>query len=182
MATDAPEEEVQEIEEVQDPKKPAGFWVKFAAIAGLLVLVMTTQFVMLFYLFGSSDSANIDPNDPTILSEETLEDTDVVEIPILPQFSCTNSLSDQGQTIHVTFDLCLEVPRNLSEQFNAAKKDHKNRINEAVSTIIRNAGIEELNDPHSSTIKRQIREEINKILNQSYVTSVIITGWRKMEQ
>jgi len=180
MATDAPEEAAPAVEGEQEEKKSSGFWMKFAAVAGLLVLVMVGEFAMLFFVFGES-SGDVDPNDPEILKAEELEDTDVVEVDIA-SFNCSNTLSAQGQIIHITFDLCVEVPRNLSENFNFAKKDHKNRIKQAVSTIIRNAGTEELNDPHSSTIKRQIREEINKILNQSYVTSVLITGFRAVEQ
>ncbi len=181
MATDAPEEAAPAVEEEQEEKKSSGFWTKFAAVAGLLVLVMVGEFAMLFFVFGESSGGDVDPNDPEILKAEELEDTDVVEVDIA-SFNCSNTLSAQGQIIHITFDLCVEVPRNLSEQFTFAKKDHKNRIKQAVSTIIRNAGTEELNDPHSSTIKRQIREEINKILNQSYVTSVLITGFRAIEQ
>lgn len=183
MATDAPEAEAEAVgEEAEVTKKPAGFWIKFAAIGGLLVLVMTAQFVMLFYLFGQSGDSEIDPNDPDILNAETLDDTNVVEVDIIPQFNCTNSLSDQGQSIHFSFSLCVEVPENLKEQFTLAKKGHKNRIRQAVVTIIRNAGVEELDDPSFSTIKRQIREDINKILNQNYVTSVIITAPRKIVQ
>ena len=182
MATDVPEEEVQVAEEAVETKKSAGFWIKFVAVAGLLVLVMVAQFVMLFFVFSSPENSTLDPNDPDILSQEALEDTDVVEVDFLSQFNCTNNLTSQGQTIHVTFDLHVEVPRSLNEKFIEGKKERKNRIREAVSTIIRNAGAEELNDPYLSMIKRQIREEINKILNQSFVTSVLITDYRTMEQ
>lgn len=158
----------------------SGFWLKFAAVAGLLIIVMIVQFLMLYYLFGQTPQEP-NPSDPAILDTENLEDTNTTEIDISPQFNSTNSLSQQGE-IHVSFNLHVEVPLKLAEPFNEAKKNHKNKIRQSVITIIRNAGMEELNDPYLSVIKRQIREEINKILNQSFVTGVIITDFRKMEQ
>ncbi|MBL4885069.1 MAG: flagellar basal body-associated FliL family protein [Planctomycetaceae bacterium] len=182
MATDAPEEEVQEVEEAEGEKKPVSFWLKLAAIAGLVLLVIIAQFALIIYVFAPSDGSEIDPEDESILNGEDLEETNLKEMKFVDPFNCTNSLASQGQSIHVTFKLCVDVPENLSEQFTEAKKNRLNRIEEAVVTIIRNAGAEELNDPYLSTIKRQIKEEINKILNQSFVTSVIIGGWRKTEQ
>lgn len=182
MSGDAPEAKKQEPAEDQNPPSSgSGFWLKFAAVAGLLVIVMVVQILTLYMFFGQSGEANLDPNDPAILDAESLDDTSTTEIDISPQFNSTNSLSQQGE-IHVSFNLHVEVPTNLAESFNEAKKNHKNKIRQSVITIIRNAGIEELNDPYLSVIKRQIREDINKILNQSFVTGVIITDYRKMEQ
>lgn len=184
MATDTPESTDQaEDANLSDAKASRdGFWLKFAAIAGLLVIVMVVQFLMLYFLFGKSEEPEVDPADPSILDGEVLEDTKTTEMDITPTFNCTNSLSNQGQSLHVSFNLCVEVPSNLTEQFNEAKKAHKNRIRQQVITIIRSAALEDLNDPNLSMIKRQIREEINKILSQSYIRSVIITDYRKMEQ
>ncbi|MCA8986308.1 MAG: flagellar basal body-associated FliL family protein [Planctomycetaceae bacterium] len=162
--------------------KGSGFWIKFIAIAGLLLVVMIAQFLMLYFLFGKSDPSEIDPNEITITDTETLDDTQTTEIDISPMFNCTNSLSHSGQAIHISFNLHVEVPSHLEEQFNEAKKNHKNKIRQAVITIVRSSAIEELNDPNLSMVKRQIREEINKILGQSYVTTVIVTDFRKMEQ
>ncbi|MCG6154516.1 flagellar basal body-associated FliL family protein [Rubinisphaera margarita] len=184
MATDAAEPNAPPAAEEAVAEKPAGtgFWLKLAAVGGLLMIVMILEFLMLYFFFGKSDPTQIDPNDPAILDAETLDDTETAEIDISPAFNCTNSLSHQGQAIHISFNLHVEVPSHLSDRFTEAKKNHKNRIRQSVITIIRSAAIEELNDPNLSMIKRQIREEINKILNQSYVTSVIITDYRKMEQ
>jgi len=158
-----------------------GFWLKFAAVGGLLIIVMIVQFLMLYMFLGQSTPGQVNPNDPKILDTENLDDTNTTEIDISPQFNSTNSLSQQGE-IHISFNLHVEVPTKLADKFNEAKKNHKNKIRQSVITIIRNAGMEELNDPYLSVIKRQIREEINKVLNQSFVTGVIITDFRKMEQ
>jgi len=182
MSSEAPEAKKQEPADDQPPASGGGgFWLKFAAVAGLLVIVMVVQVLTLYIFFGQSSESNLDPTDPAILDAESLDDTSTTEIDISPQFNSTNSLSQQGE-IHVSFNLHVEVPTHLSEAFNEAKKNHKNKIRQSVITIIRNAGIEELNDPYLSVIKRQIREDINKILNQSFVTGVIITDYRKMEQ
>jgi len=175
--------EVKEKAATAAPAAPEGkgFWLKFAAVGGLLMVVMIVQFLMLYMFLGQSPAPPGDPNDPKILDTTTLDDQNVVEIDISPQFNSTNSLSQQGE-IHISFNLHVEVPIKLADKFNEAKKNHKNKIRQSVITIIRNAGMEELNDPYLSVIKRQIREEINKVLNQSFVTNVIITDYRKMEQ
>lgn len=182
MATETPEAPVQTDDAIAAKPSGSGFWLKFIAIAGLLIVVMIVQFLMLYFMFGESDPVEIDPQDPTFLAGETLDDTQTTEVDISPLFNCTNSMSAGSQAIHVSFNLHVEVPSHLSEAFNEAKKAHKNKIRQTVNTIVRSATIEDLNDPNLSMVKRQIREEINKILSQSYVTSVIITDYRKMEQ
>lgn len=182
MAGDAAEAKDKNLPVTESVKATgSGFWLKFAAVAGLLVLVMIVQFLMLYFLLGQSELKEVDPNDPAILKSETLIDSNTTEIDISPIFNSTNSQSQQGE-IHISFNLHVEVPTRLAEKFTEAQKNHKNKIRQSVITIIRNAGTEELNDPYLSVIKRQIREEINKILNQSFVTGVIITDFRKMEQ
>ncbi|MCA8983115.1 MAG: flagellar basal body-associated FliL family protein [Planctomycetaceae bacterium] len=183
MASEVAEAKGKEAETGVAVAAPAntGFWLKFAAVAGLLVVVMIVQFLVIYLFFGRSENVAVNPNDAAILATENLDDTSTTEIDISPPFNSTNSLSQQGE-IHVSFNLHMEVPTHLAEKFNEARKNHKNKIRQSVITIIRNAGIEELNDPYLSVIKRQIREETNKILNQSLVTGVIITDFRKMEQ
>lgn len=182
MATDTADtkEKVAAVIDAANPGANQGFWLKFGAVAGLLIVVMIVQFLMIYMFFGQS-SKSVNPNDAAILDSENLDDTNTTEIDISPPFNSTNSLSQQGE-IHVSLSLHVEVPTHLADKFNEARKHHKNKIRQSVITIIRNAGIEELNDPYLSVMKRQIREEINKILNQSLVTSVIITDFRKMEQ
>ncbi len=180
MAGEATETKEKSVAAPEKPEKN-GFWLKFAAVAGLLTVVMLIQFLMLYFLLGQSGTPAVDPNDPKILESEALIDVNTTEIDISPMFNSTNSLSQQGE-VHVSFNLHVEVPTHLAEKFEDAKKNHRNKIRQSVITIIRNAGSEELNDPYLSVIKRQIREEINKILNQSFVTGVIITDYRKMEQ
>jgi hypothetical protein len=59
---------------------------------------------------------------------------------------------------------------------------HTARIRQAVNKIVRSSSLEELNDPSLGTIKRLTREEINRLLRKSYVSEVVITDVRIIEQ
>ena len=64
----------------------------------------------------------------------------------------------------------------------AANQHHNARVRQAVLKVARSASLEDLNDPNLTTIKRQLREEINKVLRKSYVTEVVISDFKTMEQ
>ena len=51
-----------------------------------------------------------------------------------------------------------------------------------MDTIIRGAKLDELNDPELETIKRLIREDVNRLLRKDYVNRVVITDVRIIEQ
>ena len=83
----------------------------------------------------------------------------------------------------MSFTLVVTVSKGVEETFSQkARKDNKFRIKESINRVIRGASIKELDDPELDTIKRRIRDEINKILNQSFVQDVIVTDFRKMDQ
>ena len=56
------------------------------------------------------------------------------------------------------------------------------RVREKVNKIVRSSNLDELNDPNLGTIKRLIKEDINRLLRKTYVVEVIITDMRVMEQ
>jgi flagellar basal body-associated protein FliL len=55
-------------------------------------------------------------------------------------------------------------------------------VQQAVDKVIRSSTHDELSDSNLDRIKRRIREDINKILGNSYIQEVIITEFRMMEQ
>ena len=52
MATETPEAPVQTDDAIAAKPSGSGFWLKFIAIAGLLIVVMIVQFLMLYFMFG----------------------------------------------------------------------------------------------------------------------------------
>ena len=59
---------------------------------------------------------------------------------------------------------------------------HSARVRQLVNQIVRRSSLEDLNDPNLSTIKRLIRQEVNRLLRKSYVIEVVISDIRTMEQ
>ena len=56
------------------------------------------------------------------------------------------------------------------------------RVRQAVVKVARSSNREDLEDPNLSTMKRLIREEINKVLRKSFIIEVVISDFRTMEQ
>ncbi len=99
------------------------------------------------------------------------------------QFNVTNSVADPASTIHISFTLSAIIPTAKAEEFKtAAGTLHKGRIRQAVLTVARSAGLDELNDASLSAMKRLLREEIRKVLNSSYISEVVISDFKTMRQ
>lgn len=98
------------------------------------------------------------------------------------KFSCTNSRAANG-VIHLSFELFAVVARDQELRFaDAVEKQHKARVRQAVDKVVRSSNLDDLDDPNLSTIKRLIREEINKVLRKSYIIEVVISDLQRMEQ
>jgi len=117
---------------------------------------------------SSSPALAIDP-------EPDLPDTAEV---MLGEFDSSNGTASPGSIVHVSFKIAAVTPTNLSSVLEQRLKSHQARIRQIVNTIVRSASLEELNDPNLGTIKRLIREEINRLLRKSYVNEIVITDVR----
>jgi flagellar basal body-associated protein FliL len=112
----------------------------------------------------------------------TASGDDLIEVEI-ERFNCANGMASQGFTIHVSFRLVATVSGNQVSYFHdAVTKEQKYRVQQAVDKVIRSSTHDELSDSNLDRIKRRIREDINKILGNSYIQEVIITEFRMMEQ
>lgn len=110
------------------------------------------------------------------------EGHDTVEV-IVDNFSTTNSKAAPGATVHLAFKLTAIVPNGQDVAFeHAANQTHKAQVRDSVIRVVRSARLEDLNDPALTTLKRQLREEINKVLKKSYVSEVAISEFKVMEQ
>jgi len=144
---------------------------------GVLLLVVSAGMAGTFLVLLADDET---PPDELALAAE--EGTDAVEVAI-DSFSTTNSRAAPGSVIHLTFKLTAVVAAGQDIAFeNAANQHHNARVRQAVLKVARSASLEDLNDPNLTTIKRQLREEINKVLRKSYVSEVVISDFKTMEQ
>ena len=95
----------------------------------------------------------------------------------------TNSIAAADTIVHIAFKLHALVATDQKDEFDAAANDkHKARVREAVEKIARSATLEDLEDSSLSTIRRLLREEINKVLRQSYVVDVVMSDYKTMKQ
>ncbi|MEM1060891.1 MAG: flagellar basal body-associated FliL family protein [Planctomycetota bacterium] len=174
MADEAAETPAEEA----PPKK--GLFANPLVIAGLVMTAMTIEGVALYLLLPSDAAAETD--DETLSAADLEAEVDTEEV-LIDDFTCTNSRAAPGSVIHITFKLVAQVAANQEQAFKkAAKEKFEGRVEEAVITIARSATLEDLNDPELVTLKRMLREGINKVLRKSYVIRVIIPEFRTMEQ
>lgn len=143
----------------------------------IIVIVLTVvvlQGVATYFLLPS----------PAPVTEEEVDDEAeqaVVEVPI-DKFSTTNTTA-QNQRLHVTVEVVAIVASHQETAFDlAANDEHKARVRMVVNKVIRGANMEELGEPDSNTMRRRIREEINKLLRKSYVVEIVFSQYQTVEQ
>jgi flagellar basal body-associated protein FliL len=144
---------------------------------GVLLLVVSSGMAGTFLVLLNDGET---PPDELALTAD--EESNAVEVTV-DSFSTTNSRAAPGSVIHLTFKLTAVVAAGQDIAFeNAANQHHNARVRQAVLKVARSASLEDLNDPNLTTIKRQLREEINKVLRKSYVNEVVISDFKTMEQ
>jgi len=155
-------------------------------IVGLVAVIILIEIgIISFFLPGSGGQSSAPAEE--IETSRKVDDlsndpASVAEVPIGNGFSCTNSRAAAGTTVHIDFKLVALVAADQALNFETKLKEHDARVRQAIIKVARSTSLEDLNDPNLSTIKRLIREEINKILRKSYITEVVISEFTTMEQ
>jgi flagellar basal body-associated protein FliL len=178
-----------------DPKASAGEaptgkrGINKMMIIGIVIAVLVIEIGVLCVFFLPSKTptgpASTDPEVPVKKAADDSPDEAVAEsaeVPIGTGFRCTNSKAAAGAVVHVDFKLVALIPVNQKSTFEEKVKQHDARIRQAIIKVARSSSLDDLNDPNLSTMKRLVREEINKILRKSYVTEVVISDFTTMEQ
>jgi hypothetical protein len=156
---------------------------KKAKVLALLVIVMIVQGAAMYLLFPKPAETNKDDavsSDP----EEGSGSSNIATAEVLiDSFNTTNSRAEPGSVLNVTFELVAEVSSDNELVFTeAANKAHKARVKQAIVEVIRSASLPDLNDPDLITIKRLMKEKINKVLRNSYVIQVFVSEFRGLIQ
>lgn len=174
-----------------DASVPAGKPKKWLLIGVIVAIVVVVQVVVTSLLLpghaasdkggkhedkdhdhAASDSHHGDGADP---------DGEFAEVP-MGDFSFSNGTAAPGMIIHVDFKLAAVATTKQASSLDSQLKLHQARVRQAVNKIVRMSSLEELNDPNLATIKRLVREDINRLLKKTYVVEVVITDVRTMEQ
>lgn len=154
----------------------------------IVALAMVGEAAMFFFLgigsnAGGSDLAAAESRARQEERERSAEEQDsLVEVEV-HNFNVTNNTAAADAIIHISFKLFALVAADQKAEFDkAANEDNKARVREAVERIARGATIEDLNDPAAGTLKRLLREEINKVLKQSYIVEVVLSDFKTIQQ
>lgn len=185
MATDTETEEAGvATEAVASPEESAAASgqskARLLKIGGLLLLVIMLQVGISYWL--------LTPDNPAEVAEESLsresENLQVTTAEVnIENFSVTNNIAEPGATIHVTFNLVALVEQGAAGDFESmVKETNKARVKQAVIEVVRKSSLADLNDPQLSTVKRMMKESINKVLKKSYVIETVISEYRTMTQ
>ena len=166
------------------PKK----WLLIGAIILVVVIVQVVVTSLLLPGHAASDAARKHDDKDHAATEHHHSDGEAdgadgefAEVP-MGDFSFSNGTAAPGMIIHVDFKLSAVATSKQASSLDAQLKLHQARVRQAVNKIVRMSSLEELNDPNLATIKRLIREDINRLLRKSYVVEVVITDVRTMEQ
>jgi len=115
--------------------------------------------------------------DPTETQQDEFAEVDV------DTFNVTNTRAASDVVVHVSFKLVAIVAKGQAIEFDeAANKVHKARVRQAVIEVARSSTLDELNDPSLSTFKRLIQEKVNKVLRRSYVSEMVVSDFKTIEQ
>lgn len=159
------------------PLKKISLKSKPVKTLGLLVLVMVVEAAGIYVWLPQPSAQNADVAPEDLVDVNSFADT--VEVKIGDFRPTSSAKGYQGGDITLEFTLAAEVSKDVQESFRSAIKDaHQFRVRQAVERVCRSASREQLDDPNLSTLKRLLREEINKVLGQSYIIQVLITDWQ----
>lgn len=164
-------------------KKPR----RLLVIIGIVVVLITAQAVITYLLMpkdsGKTDEAAVGNDSSGKASRDRLGKIgdDTVEVPI-GDFNCTNSTAGQGMVVHVDFKLAATTQAKHADHLTAQLKKYQGRARQVVNKIVRSSSMTDLNDPNLGTIKRLIREEVNRMLSETLVVEVIISDMRTIQQ
>ncbi|MAT16741.1 MAG: hypothetical protein CMJ46_15900 [Planctomyces sp.] len=163
---------------------------KLIKIGGLLAVVLGLQVIVVWWLLSrpTVPATELTPGEEienAISTEDTVGGVSSVtdkEVEI-DTFNCTNTSAIDEGVVHVSFHLSATTnPSNEVDFQLAVTNTAERRVKEAVERVARNAPYEDLKDPNLNSIRRQLKDEINKVLRKSYVNEVQITEFKIIEQ
>jgi flagellar basal body-associated protein FliL len=144
-------------------------------IGGIVLGVMLVQGLATWFLLPAPAAAPVDAD----LEEPA--DADGVEVAI-DKVNPTNTAA-AGHPIHVSAEIVAIVAASQEVKFDqVANRELKARVRQVCRKVLESANMAELNEPGSSTIRRRMREEINKLLRKSYVIDIVFPHFQKQEQ
>lgn len=170
------EKEAPENAEEEDAPKKGKLKLILGTLALLLIVGQSAAIYMM--MSGSTSAAEEGEGDG---AEEEPREAEVEQIEVfVDKFRCTNSVAKPGADITVSFSVYATVAKGQDVAFDTAvNKDHKGRVRQAIEKVVRGSNLDDLGDSNLGTIKRKIKEEVNKALRKSYIIEVVVSEYHR---
>lgn len=144
-----------------------------SALITLAILILAGQGVGIYVLMTKSNADEEEVEAP--VQVETSEVS-------LENFNCTNNVAVPGADTNINLFLVVTIAdENLSE-FTTANGKRPASIRQAVLEVLRSSTQDELQEHKLPTMKRRIKQQINKVLEKDWVEDVVIPEFRTHKQ
>ena len=156
---------------------------KLVLIVGILVVIIIAQVVITWLLMPKSPVVAVaaegaaKPDEPATAAADA--DDTTAESP-LGSFNCTNT-STPGSTVQIDFKLSAITPKDKVSRLKERVDSHESRLRQTVAKVVRSAKLEDLSEPSLATLRRALKEEVNRLLRTN-IEDVVITDFRHLEQ
>lgn len=190
MASELAEETIVDpdaLPEEETSSRRFDFGSKKIKIVALLIVVMGVEAAAIYFLVpqpvhsgnqagnGGGETGQAGGGGIEVTDLDTAEES-------IGTFNITVNQTDSG-VIHLTFELVAIVAQDSLDPFKkAVEKVQHHRVRQAIVKVARSSSLEEITDPHLDTMKRLIREEVNKVLGKSYIIEVVFPDFKYIEQ
>ena len=172
MANDAPISE--------DEQKPAGRG-KIVMI-GVVAAVLIIEGIVVFMVGKSMRPAPAEATDE-VEASVSLEGDKFSEIKLVETFSVDNYMQGRIRTI-IKLDVVIRVETGEEEAFKKLEEyvaDHLMQIQDSIRQCVASAEPAIFKDPPLTTLKRQMKSGLEKILGENSINEIYITNWSKFD-
>jgi len=164
-----------------DEEKPAGksFPMKLMVIIGALMLVEAVGFVLLAPSIASSKTDEADKIEDRADQDKERAASEADQEIEIGAFNVTNCVALPETALQMTFHVHVQVPPDMVAEMQQRLEPRRNRVEQAIEIIARRASYKDLEDASLQLVKKRIREQVNEILGNKYVTEVIVRKFRQ---
>lgn len=155
---------------------------KILIVVGAVITAMTLEAVVFLQLTPAPPkpaAGEAQSKEELVVKDESAA-ADTSEEPLGEPFNCTNN--QEESMMHLRFKVAAVVKVNEAVGFRDTLNLHKNRVRQSVEKIIRSASRDDLNDANLNTLKRLMKEEVNKVLRKSFVIEAVVYDFSMIEQ
>jgi len=155
---------------------------KLVLIVGILVIIVVAQVIITWLLMPKAPAAAAAEGAPK--AEEPAnpagDQDDISAESPLGDFNCTNT-STPGATVQVDFKLSAITSKDKVSRLKEKVDAYGSRLRQTVAKVVRSAKLEDLTEPSLATLRRALKEEVNRLLRTN-IEDVVITDFRHLEQ